>query len=283
LAAIFHAKIDESMIEELETVLYEADLGSHLVRKLIAHVKEVVQTKRDVTVAELLAILEQSILSEMSQLDYQLKENQTGPTVILFVGANGTGKTTSLAKLAHLYQADGKRVIVAAADTFRAAAQEQLSTWADRLGVDIVRANYNADPAAVVYDGITAAAARGADVLLIDTAGRLENKQHLLKELEKMKRSASKALPGAPHEVLLVLDATIGQHGLEQAKSFHSTAGVTGLVLTKLDGTARGGVVVAIQQEMKIPVKLIGVGESLESLVRFDPATFVHALFFEEV
>lgn len=282
LSAIFGSRIDASTLGALEEILYEADLGPATVKSLIVKVREFVRGRADTSVSDLLVFLEHSVLAEMTQLDYQLHESNTRPTVILLVGANGTGKTTSLAKLAHMYHSAGKRVLVAAADTFRAAAQEQLAIWAERLGVDIVRANYHADPAAVVFDGIAAATARGADLLLIDTAGRLENKQHLLKELEKMKRSATKALPGSPHEVLLVLDATIGQHGVEQAKSFHAAAGVTGLILTKLDGTAKGGVVVAIQQELKIPVKFIGVGESLDALVRFDPASFVHSLFFEE-
>jgi fused signal recognition particle receptor len=218
----------------------------------------------------------------MATLPCQLCEAPHNPTVILVIGANGSGKTTSIAKLAHLFSSQKKSVLLAAADTFRAAAQEQLAIWANRLNIDIITSTYQADPAAVAFDAITAAKARGVDVLIIDTAGRLENKQHLMRELEKIKRSCHKALPGSPHEILLVLDATVGQNGVEQASSFHGSMGVTGLILTKLDGSAKGGVVIAIQKQLTLPVKFLGVGESLDALVPFDSKNFVHSMLFDD-
>jgi fused signal recognition particle receptor len=282
IRALFGRKVDASLIEELEEILFEADLGITVTHHLIKKVHHFLEQNSEATVDSLLAFLEESLFQELKHLDFELHTNKNGPTVILIVGANGSGKTTSIAKLAHIFTQQGKSVLLAAADTFRAAAQEQLAIWADRLQLPIIRANYQQDPASVAFDAITSATAKEMDILLVDTAGRLENKQHLLKELEKVKKSSQKALADSPHEVLLVLDATVGQNGIEQAKSFHRAMGVTGLILTKLDGSAKGGVVVAIQQQLGIPVKFIGVGEGLHDLVPFDPRAFLHSMLFDE-
>ncbi len=203
------------------------------------------------------------------------------PHVVLVVGVNGTGKTTTVGKLARLYQSEGKSVLIAAADTFRAAAVEQVAIWADRAGVEVVRAKAGADPAAVLFDALSAAKARGRDVVLADTAGRLHTRANLMAELDKIRRVASREVPGAPHEVLLVLDATVGQNGLVQAREFMAASGANGVVLTKLDGTARGGVAVAIAHDLKLPIRYVGVGETMDDLVPFDAATYVSALFSE--
>lgn len=200
-------------------------------------------------------------------------------TVILFVGVNGVGKTTTIGKMAHMFKSQGKKVLLAAGDTFRAAAIEQLEVWGERAGVDVIKHQPGADPAAVIYDALQAAKARGVDILLCDTAGRLQNKVNLMDELNKIYRVVQREVPGAPHEVLLVLDATTGQNALQQAKTFGQSAGVTGIVLTKLDGTAKGGIVIAIRNELNLPVKYVGLGEKLDDLQPFDPEQFVHALF----
>jgi fused signal recognition particle receptor len=202
--------------------------------------------------------------------------------VILVVGVNGTGKTTSVGKLASHYKAAGKSVMVCAADTFRAAAVEQLAIWTERAGVDLVRAQSGADPAAVTFDAVSAAKARGRDIVIVDTAGRLHTRANLMAELDKIRRVVAREVPGAPHEVLLVLDATVGQNGLVQAREFMAASGANGIVLTKLDGTAKGGVAVAIAHDLKLPIRFIGVGEGLEDLVPFDPEAYVEALFTEK-
>jgi fused signal recognition particle receptor len=281
IKTLFGKRVDESLIEELEEILYEADLGVPTVQDLIKEIRSLLQEAPETTVEELLSSLEKKLVQEISHLSFDLSENSTGPTVILIVGANGSGKTTSIAKLSHGFLQQGKSVLLAAADTFRAAAQEQLAVWADRLKVPMIRSAYQADPAAVAFDAICAAKARGIDVLLIDTAGRLESRQNLLKELEKINRSCHKALGGAPHEVLLLLDATVGQNGIEQAKSFHAAAPITGLILTKIDGSAKGGVVMAIQKDLSLPVKFVGTGETIEDLSPFNPKEFVHLMFFD--
>jgi fused signal recognition particle receptor len=204
------------------------------------------------------------------------------PHVVLVVGVNGTGKTTTVGKLARLYQSEGKSVIIAAADTFRAAAVEQIAIWAERAGVEIVRAKAGADPAAVLFDALSAAKARGRDVVLADTAGRLHTRANLMAELDKIRRVAAREVPGAPHEVLLVLDATVGQNGLVQAREFMAASGANGVVLTKLDGTAKGGVAVAIAHDLKLPIRYVGVGETMDDLVPFDAQTYVSALFSEK-
>lgn len=286
LAARLHGllgrKVDEHLLEELEEILYEADLGVAVIQQSIDAIRSMVQHDPAATVDSLLACLEQSLIQEIAHLPAAVRENPSGPTVILVIGANGSGKTTTIAKLAHGFAAQKKKVLLAAADTFRAAAQEQLGIWASRLQIDIIHAASLADPAAVAFDAVTAARAREVDVLIIDTAGRLENKHHLMRELEKVRKSCHKALPGSPHETLLVLDATVGQNGVEQARAFHSAMDVTGLVLTKLDGSAKGGVVIAIQKQLAIPVKFIGVGESVDALVPFDPTLFVHSMLFDD-
>ena len=277
IRSIFKGSIDEALLERLEEILIGADIGVSVTKNILDGVRRL---DPKTTVDELLAALETNLVAEMAALDTPLRENPDGPTVFLIVGTNGSGKTTSIAKLAHAMKAQGKTVLLAAADTFRAAAQEQLQTWASRVGVDIISSAYHADPASVAFDAITAARSREVDVLIIDTAGRLENKSHLLKELEKVVRTCHKALSGAPHEILLVLDATVGQNGVEQAKAFHQSIRPTGLILTKLDGTAKGGIVIAIQKQLGLPVRFIGVGESLDSLIPFDPKTFVHDMLF---
>jgi len=281
IKTLFGKNVDESFIEELEEILYEADLGVAIIQDLIVEVRALLKKDPKTTVEEILSTLEKKLVQEISHLQFNLQENHDGPTVILIVGANGSGKTTSIAKLSHGFLQQGKTVLVAAADTFRAAAQEQLGVWANRLDIPMIHSAPQADPAAVAYDAICAAKARGIDVLLIDTAGRLENKRNLLNELEKINRSCHKALEGAPHEVLLLLDATVGQNGIEQARAFHAATPVTGLVLTKIDGSAKGGVVMAIQKDLSLPVKFVGTGETLEELSPFDPKEFVHLMFFE--
>lgn len=205
--------------------------------------------------------------------------NPDGISVILFVGVNGVGKTTTIGKLAHFYKQQGKKVILAAGDTFRAGAIEQLEVWGNRVGVDVIKQQAGSDPAAVMFDAVQAAKQRGADILLCDTAGRLQNKSNLMEELNKIYRVIQREIPGAPHEVLMVLDATTGQNALSQAKLFGEKSGVTGLVLTKLDGTAKGGIVIAIRQELSLPVKFVGLGEKMEDLQKFDSEQFVHGLF----
>ncbi|MGQ0809618.1 MAG: signal recognition particle-docking protein FtsY [Nitrospiraceae bacterium] len=273
---------DPAMLEELEAVLLSADLGVRVTGRILEQVRAQARGfdsggsggLRDVLGRALLGVLR--VVGQES-LD-RLIEQGPKPYVILAIGVNGVGKTTTVAKLAQRLVQGGKRPLLVAADTFRAAAIEQLQVWGDRLGVEVIRHRHGADSAAVAFDGITAAKARGVDVLLIDTAGRLHTKTNLMDELRKVKRVLAQELAGAPHEVLLVLDATVGQNALSQAKQFHEAVGVTGLVLTKLDGTARGGIVVAIAEELKIPVRLIGVGEAAEDLQNFDPAAFVDAL-----
>ena len=282
IRSLFGKRVDEKMLEDLEEILYEADLGVHVTHHLIKHVRQLLEKQPEMTVEMLLHILEEALVLEMAPLHYDLACSQTLPTVILVVGANGSGKTTSIAKLARSFLDQGKTVMLAAADTFRAAAQEQLAVWAETLQVPIIRASYQADPAAVAFDAIHAAKARNIDILIIDTAGRLENKQHLLRELEKVKKSCHKAHDGAPHEVLMVLDATIGQNAIEQARSFHSCIGITGLILTKLDGSAKGGTVISIQKQLGLPVKFIGTGESIDDISPFDKENFVHAMFFDD-
>jgi fused signal recognition particle receptor len=282
LRMLFGRKIDEQLLEDIEEILFEADLGSSSIKEIMQSVKKHLKEQPDASLETLLKVLEESLFSEISGLSHSWVFSDHKPTVIVVIGANGSGKTTSIAKLAHAFASSGKSVLLAAADTFRAAALEQLDVWAQRLNINVVKGNYNADPASVAYDAIAASIARSNDILLIDTAGRLENRQNLLRELEKIQRSCQKALPGSPHEVLLVIDATIGQNGIEQARAFHQAMGITGLILTKLDGSAKGGIVIAIQKQLGIPVKFIGIGESLDSLIPFEPKAFVHSLLFDD-
>ena len=282
LQALFNKPLDASTIDKLEEIFYEADLGSTVIKELIKNIKAFFKNNPEASTHDILCFIEQSLVNEMSQFDFSLKESDVNPTVMLIVGTNGNGKTTSIAKLAHAAKNDNKTVLLAAADTFRAGAQEQLQIWADKLHVGVIRAKYQADPAAVAFDATHAAQARNTDLLIIDTAGRLENKEHLQRELEKIKKSCNKALAGAPHEVLLVIDATVGQNGIEQAKAFHACTNISGIILTKLDGSAKGGVVIAIQKKLQLPIKFITFGETIEDLMPFDPKSFVHSLLFEK-
>lgn len=273
-------KIDDEFYEELEEILIGADVGVNTVMTLVEELRAEVKQKRIEDAAELQPILSRKLMELLrGDDDNSLKENPDGITVILFVGVNGVGKTTTIGKLAHRYKQEGKKVLLAAGDTFRAGAIEQLEVWGQRAGVDVIKQQAGSDPAAVMFDAVQAAKQRNVDVLICDTAGRLQNKSNLMEELNKIFRVIQREIPSAPHEVLMVLDATTGQNALSQAKLFGEKSGVTGLVLTKLDGTAKGGIVVAIRQEMNLPVKLVGLGEKMEDLQTFDSSQFVHALF----
>jgi fused signal recognition particle receptor len=281
-------KVDPALLKQLETALISADLGVGTTREILDAVREK---------------LDRNALSDASQLKSEIKShivrilnasapskalqpgvvagspNGKGPRVIFIVGVNGAGKTTSIGKLANRLRKEGLSVILCAADTFRAAAVEQLEIWAQRNGIEVIKQKSGADPAAVVYDAVVAAKARSSDAVIVDTAGRLHTKSNLMAELEKMKRTAAKVIPGAPHDVLLVLDATTGQNGLAQAREFTSTVGVTGIILTKLDGTAKGGIVVAISRELALPIRFVGTGEQINDLVPFDAETYASSLF----
>jgi len=272
--------IDAELFDDLEEVLIGSDLGVQTTTAIMEDLQKAVADQRLRQPVEIRAHLKQSLLDILHVTSQELcTEVGHPPVVILMVGVNGVGKTTTIAKLAYQLKHQGKGVLLAAADTFRAAAIEQLQEWADRVGVEVIKHGAGADPAAVVYDSIQAAKARRVDVLIIDTAGRLHTKVNLMEECKKIKRVLAREHEGAPHEVLLVLDATVGQNGVAQAKQFHEVLGLTGLIITKLDGTAKGGIVVSIVNELKIPVKLIGVGEKLPDLQPFDPITFTEALF----
>jgi fused signal recognition particle receptor len=268
------------MLDDLEASLIAADLGIRTVDRFMERLRE---SRGNGTPEGVLDVLKSTILDVLQRCEAEplerLMERGARPFVILAVGVNGVGKTTTLAKLAQRLAQQGKKSLLVAGDTFRAAAIEQLETWGDRIGVDVIRHRHGADPAAVVFDGLAAAKARGVDVVLIDTAGRLHTKSNLMDELRKITRVLAREVPGAPHEVLLTLDATVGQNALSQAKQFHETVGVTGIALTKLDGTARGGIIVAIAEELKLPVRLIGVGEGADDLQDFHAKEFVDALF----
>jgi len=269
--------IDDDFYDELEESLIMADLGVDTAVKAVELLRERVAINKYRTPEEVKQSLKQILVMMLNVGDSSLKMD-TRPSVILMIGVNGVGKTTTIGKLANQLTADGKRVLLCAADTFRAAAADQLEIWADRANVDIVRQNEGSDPASVVFDVITSARANKSDVVLCDTAGRLHNKQNLMNELNKISRIIDRELPGCDRETLLVLDATTGQNGLTQAKQFKEAAGVTGLVLTKLDGTAKGGIVVAVANELQIPVKYIGVGEQIDDLMPFNAHDFVEAL-----
>ena len=270
-------KIDDDLLEELEKLLITSDMGVQTSMDLIERISDKSSKIEDAD--ELKNALKEEILSFLDAQTQVSDKITSHPHVIMVVGVNGTGKTTSIGKLAARYTSAGKKVLIAAADTFRAAAVEQLEIWANRAGADIVKQKEGTDPAAVAYDSIEAAIARDCDIVLVDTAGRLHTKINLMEELKKIKRTISKKLPGAPHEILLVLDATTGQNALSQAKSFNEALDITAIALTKLDGTARGGVVVGIFTALNIPLKYIGVGEQIEDLQDFDPVRFVNALF----
>lgn len=277
---LFKGPIDESTLDQLEQLLYESDLGADYAQELTKKIREKLVETPDLSSDLIVEEIKNEILSGMKKVESAQHETSTqSPHVILIVGVNGNGKTTSIAKLSHLYQHAQKKVIIGAADTFRAAAMDQLEIWAKRLDVDIVKGHPKSDPASVVFDAVTAGKSRGADVVLIDTAGRLHTKIPLMQELEKIRRTCKKVIPESPHETLLVLDATTGQNGVDQATTFHKYTPITGLILTKLDGTAKGGTAIAIQRKLGIPIKYIGVGEGVDDLRPFNAESFVSALF----
>lgn len=278
-SSVFGAShIDDDFYEELEETFIMADMGYETTEKVIENLKERVKEariKEPAACKELIInIIRDQMMVDESAYDFEKKKS-----VILVIGVNGVGKTTTIGKLAAQYKKSGKRVLIAAADTFRAAAIDQLKTWADRAGVEMISHNEGADPAAVVYDAVSAAKARNTDILLIDTAGRLHNKKNLMDELAKMRRIISRDYPDANVESLIVLDGTTGQNALEQARQFSNVTEIDGIVITKLDGTAKGGIAIAIQAELNVPVKFIGIGEKIDDLQRFDPSAYVEALF----
>ncbi len=271
-------KIDEDLLEEIEATLIQADFGVATAMKVVEDLRTASNEGKIEKGEDVIDFLKKEIKTYWPESDRALHMASAGPTVIMVAGINGCGKTTSVAKLTWLFQQEGKKVVLAAGDTFRAAAQEQLTIWADRLGVDIIKGS-GKDPAAVVFDACEAARAREADILLIDTAGRLHTQDNLMRELSKIRGVVDKKIPGAPHEVLLVLDATTGQNAISQARKFLEAIEVTGIMLAKLDGTAKGGIVVAIRKEIDLPVKFVGLGEKYEDIEPFDPDSFVEALF----
>ena len=278
LDSVFAAfvKIDADLLEELEEALILSDVGAATSAKIVAEVEKRAKLRKTTTAAELRDLLREVLTDNM--LDNQPLDVSGKPAVILVIGVNGVGKTTSIGKLAARYVSEGKKVMLSAADTFRAAAADQLEIWAKRAGADIVRHGEGADPAAVVFDSISAAKARGSDVIIVDTAGRLHNKANLMNELAKIDRVISRELPDASRETLLVLDATTGQNAVHQAEEFNKAAELTGIILTKLDGTAKGGIVIAISAGLGVPVKLVGVGEGIDDLIDFDRAAFLEAI-----
>lgn len=279
------SKVDDEVLDELEEVLISSDVGVQTTLKIIDRINERIARDKYVGTEELNTVLKEEIaglLSEndnFSEKEYDLPEHNGAPHVIMVVGVNGVGKTTSIGKLANQFKKAGKKVVLGAADTFRAAAVDQLIIWSERVGVPIVQQGMGADPASVAFDTLSSAKAQGADVVIIDTAGRLHNKVNLMNELSKISRVMEKVIPDAPHEILLVLDGSTGQNAFEQAKQFAAVTPLTGLVITKLDGTAKGGVVIGISDQMKIPVRFIGVGEGIEDLQVFDKKEFVDSFF----
>lgn len=278
-------RVDEDLFEDLEAMLIQADVNIHTTNTLLNDLRAIVQEERMATTDQVIQRLKDDLRAVLEKgggiESFQLKVAPTPPTLYLIVGVNGVGKTTTIAKLTNLLQKQGKRVVLAAGDTFRAAAIDQLEIWAGRTGTEIVKHREGADPSAVIYDAIKAARARGADYVIADTAGRLHNRTNLMEELKKINRIAERELGRPPDEVLLVLDATTGQNALSQAKQFRNAVPLTGLTLAKLDGTARGGIVITLADELQLPIKLIGVGEKLDDLEPFDPVAFVNGLFGE--
>ncbi len=271
--------IDADLLDELEYTLITADLGVRTVEDILERIRQRVDRRLTGDAVEIRALIREQLLEILRASETPVRVVATPPAVVMVVGVNGAGKTTTIGKLAHRFLGEGRKVLLCAADTFRAAAIEQLEVWAQRANVDMVRQKTGADPSAVVFDALQAAKARGMDYIIVDTAGRLHTKENLMAELEKMRRTCQRLVPGSPHEVWLVLDATTGQNGLEQARKFTESAGVTGIILTKLDGTAKGGVVVAIARELNLPIRFIGVGEKIGDLLPFEPETFVESLF----
>ncbi len=273
-------EIDRSTLDDLEATLIGADLGTTTTHEVLEKLRDKADRKQIKDVNELKRLLKEELLAILTSTGSQPLTRVDGtPEVIIVVGVNGTGKTTTIGKLAQVFRAQGKTVLLCAADTFRAAAIEQLEIWGQRTGTEVIKTKPGGDPSAVLFDALQSATARKTDYVIVDTAGRLHTKQNLMLELEKMKRTAQRIVGGAPHETLLVMDATTGQNGLQQARQFTQSAGVTGIVLTKLDGTAKGGVVVAISRELGLPVRYVGVGEKAGDLLPFDPKEFVESLF----
>jgi fused signal recognition particle receptor len=273
-------EIDRSTLDDLEATLLGADLGTTTTHEILEKLRDKADRKQIKDVNELKRLLKEELLSILNAVNQRPVQKVDGvPEVILVVGVNGTGKTTTIGKLSQVFRSGGKTVLLCAADTFRAAAIEQLEIWGSRTGSEVIKTKAGGDPAAVLFDALQAASARHTDYVIVDTAGRLHTKTNLMAELEKMHRTAQRIIPGAPHETLLVMDATTGQNGLQQARLFTQSAGVTGIVLTKLDGTAKGGVVVAISRELGVPVRFVGVGEKAGDLLPFNPTEFVDSLF----
>ncbi len=272
-------EIDADLLEELEYALISADVGVRTTAEIIEDIRQKVDRKLLGDAHELKEVIKEHLVDALRATERPLPRVKEPPAVVLIVGVNGTGKTTTIGKLANLYKQEGRSVLLCAADTFRAAAIEQLEVWGQRTATDVIRQRPGADPSAVLYDAIQAAKSRRSDYLIVDTAGRLHTKENLMAELEKMRRTAARLIPGAPHDVLLVMDATTGQNGLEQARKFTETSGVTGIVLTKLDGTAKGGVVVPIARDLNLPIRYIGVGEKIDDLLPFEAEKFVASLF----
>ena len=276
---IGYADIDDDLLEELEEALIMADVGIDTTEKLMAAVRQGIKKKEINAPEDLKPFLQKEIAAILTEGRAGMKVAAEGPTVLIVIGVNGAGKTTTIGKLASYYKGEGKSVLLAAADTFRAAAIDQLEVWGERSNIPVIKHEEGSDPAAVAFDAVKAAKSRGIDVLIIDTAGRLQTKSNLMQELAKINRVVAREIPGAPHETLLVLDATTGQNAVSQAQLFTKAAPITGIVLTKLDGTAKGGVVIGIKDQLKIPVKWIGVGEGIDDLRPFDAEDFAGALF----
>ncbi len=272
-------EIDANLLEELEYTLITADLGVRTVEEILEQIRQRADRGMMNDAAGIRNLIREELLQVLRASEIPIRVVRTPPAVVMVVGVNGAGKTTTIGKLAQRFLGEGRKVLLCAADTFRAAAIEQLEVWSQRAGVKMIRQKAGADPSAVVFDALQAAKAQGMDYVIVDTAGRLHTKENLMAELEKMRRTCQRVLPGSPHEVWLVMDATTGQNGLEQARKFTESAGVTGIVLTKLDGTAKGGVVVAIARELNLPIRFVGVGEKIDDLLPFEPDKFVESLF----
>jgi fused signal recognition particle receptor len=272
-------EIDADLLDELEYTLISADIGVRTTNEILERIRRQVDRRLVGDAAELRGLIRQHLLEILQSTERPVAHVDEPPAVVMVVGVNGAGKTTSIGKLANRYKAEGRAVLLCAADTFRAAAIEQLEIWGERTATEVIRQQPGADPSAVLFDALQAARARKTDYVIVDTAGRLQTKANLMAELEKMRRTAGRVIPGAPHEVLLVLDATTGQNGLEQARRFTETSGVTGIILAKLDGTAKGGVVVAIARELNLPIRYVGIGEKADDLLPFDPEKFIASLF----
>ncbi|HKD68976.1 MAG TPA: signal recognition particle-docking protein FtsY [Candidatus Binataceae bacterium] len=272
-------EIDTDVLDELEYALITADIGTATTAEILERIRQRVERHLVGDSAELKFLIRQYLLEILHATERPVTRAAEPPTVIMIVGVNGTGKTTSIGKLANRLKSDGSSVLLCAADTFRAAAVEQLEIWAKRTGIDMIRQQAGSDPSAVLFDALLAGKARRADYVIVDTAGRLHTKTNLMAELEKMRRTAERVIPGSPHETLLVLEATTGQNGLEQARKFMESSAITGIILTKLDGTAKGGVVVAISRELNLPIRYVGVGEQIDDLLPFEPETFVASIF----